>query len=84
MTSINTDLSGNSGIISGCTWYYKSGATPEGIEKCYSGWTSGGDNASYSTESELSGRVSTMNQNATNYNYKWEASGSTLQLVKKQ
>lgn len=84
MTSINTDLSGNSGIISGCTWYYKSGATPEGIEKCYSGWTSGGDNASYSTESELSGRVSTMNQNATNYNYKWEASGSTLKLVKKQ
>lgn len=84
MTAINTDLSGNSGVISGCTWYYKSGATPEGIEKCYSGWTSGGDNASYSTESELSGRVSTMNQNATNYNYKWEASGSTLKLVKKQ
>lgn len=84
MTAINTGLSGNSGIISGCTWYYKSGATPEGIEKCYSGWTSGGDNASYSTESELSGRVSTMNQNATNYNYKWEASGSTLKLVKKQ
>lgn len=83
MTAINTDLSGNSGIISGCTWYYKSGATPEGIEKCYSGWTSGGDNASYSTDTELANRVSTMNQNATNYNYKWQANGSTLKLVAK-
>lgn len=83
MTAINTDQSGNSGNISGCTWYYKSGATPEGIEKCYSGWTSGGDNASYSDNTTLATRVSTMNQNATNYNYQWQANGSTLKLVAK-
>lgn len=29
ITAINTDQSSNSGYISGCTWYYKSGATPE-------------------------------------------------------
>lgn len=83
ITAINTDQSSNSGYISGCTWYYKSGATPEGIQKCYSGWTSGGDNASYSDNTTLATRVSTMNQNATNYNYQWQANGSTLKLVAK-
>lgn len=84
ITGINTYEGGYSGTISGCTWYYKSGATPEGIAACYSGWTSGSDtNASYSTDTELANRVSTMNQNATNYDYQWEVSGSTLKLVPK-
>lgn len=83
ITAINTDLSSNLGYISGCTWYYKSGATPEGIAACYSGWTPGSSdtNASYSNDSELSNRVSTMNQNATDYDFKWKAADNTLKLV---
>lgn len=86
MTGINTYPSGDySGTISKCTWYYKSGATPEGIAACYSGWSwsSGDANGSYSDNVELANRVSPMNQNATNYNYQWQANGSTLKLVAK-
>lgn len=85
MTGTNTYPSGYSGSVSGCTWYYKSGATPEGIAACYSGWTSGGSdaNASYSDDSELAGRAGIMNQNATDYDYQWQAVGSTLKLVAK-
>mgnify|MGYP006862529837 CR=1 FL=1 len=83
MTAINTYPGGYSGTIAGCTWYYKQGATPEGIAACYSGWTSGDDNNSYSLDTELSARVSAMNQLATNYDYQWQADGSTLKLVAK-
>lgn len=85
MTGVNTYPGGYSGTISKCTWYYKSGATPEGIAACYSGWSwsSGDANGSYSDDVELANRVSPMNQNATNYDYQWEASGSTLKLVAK-
>lgn len=84
MTGMNT-YQNTSGTILGCTWYYKSGATPEGIAACYPGWTSGGSdtNASYSDDSELSNRVSTMNQNAADYDYQWQADGNTLKLVAK-
>lgn len=85
MTGINKYLTEYSGIVSGCTWYYKSGATPEGIEKCYSGWTAGGSdtNASYSTDTELANRVDVMNQNTANYDYQWAPNVNTLKLVLK-
>lgn len=82
MTGRNTDQT-FSGEIKGCTWYYNSGADPEGIAACYSGWTSGDTNASYSDNTTLAGRVDAMNQNATDYDYKWQANGSTLKLVAK-
>ena len=83
MTAINTYPGGYSGTIAGCTWYYKSGATPEGIAACYSEWTSGDSNSSYSLDTELSARVNAMNQLATDYDYQWQADGSTLKLVAK-
>ena len=84
MTAINKYLTEYSGTVSGCTWYYKSGATPEGIEKCYSEWTSGGNNASYSTDLDLSNKINTMNANyGFSNDFKWEAAGSTLKLVRK-
>lgn len=83
MTAINTYPGGYSGTIEGCTWYYKSGATPEGIAACYSEWTSGDSNSSYSLDTELSARVNAMNQFNTNYDYQWQADGSTLKLVAK-
>ena len=83
MTAINTYPGGYSGTIAGCTWYYKQGATPEGIAACYSGWSSDGDNISYSLDTELPARVNAMNQLATNYDYQWQADGSTLKLVAK-
>ena len=83
MTAINTYPGGYSGTITGCTWYYKQGATPEGIAACYSEWTSGDSNSSYSLDTELSARVNAMNQFNTNYDYQWQADGSTLKLVAK-
>lgn len=76
------------GTVQGCTWYYKSGATPEGIEACYDGWTSPDadkKNASYSNASGLSGRLTDMNgyNSTTGYDYKWEVEGSTLKLTTK-
>lgn len=59
------------------TWYYQSGTG--GIQACYSSWTSGGSNASFATQEDLTTRLDVMNNGASEY--KWEQSGTSLKLV---
>ena len=70
--------------VQGCTWYYNSGATPEGIQACYPDWTSGDEgNASYSNTSDLNNRLTAMNSYNDGYEYKWVVESGTLKLEPK-
>ena len=74
--------------VQGCTWYYKSGATSEGIEACYKDWISSNDgenkNASYSDASGLSNRLNDMNSYNASYEYEWAVENGTLKLQPKK